>query len=130
MVTKEQAKAVSDELEAVLNEILARHGLSESRVSVKYGEVFKMSLTATAVELNDEGVNTASPEALAYERYAAEYGLKEGLLGSSITLRGKTFTFVGLALKRSKYPYAFIGPTGKPMVFTADVVERLNATVS
>lgn len=126
-VSKETAKAVSEDLSAAIATVLAKHGLVEQRVSIKYGEVFKLSLTASGVEMSAEGINLASPEAEAYRRFGADYGLKPDLLGKTITMRGKNYTFTGLALKRSKYPFAFTGPTGKPIVFTADVVERLNA---
>lgn len=128
-ITKTQAQAVSDELRKTIEEVLARHDLAKPTVRVTYGDQLRITITASALEVDAEtGVNTASAEAVAYDRYHTSYGLKGDLLGNKVKLRGQEYTFVGIALKRQKYPMVFQDANGKTMLFTTDVVRILNAT--
>lgn len=129
-ITKTQAQAVSDDLRKTVNEVLARHGLAPNpTVRVTYGDQLRITITASALEVDAAtGVNTASAEAVAYERYHTSYGLKGDLLGNKVKLRGQEYTFLGIALKRKKYPMVMQDATGKVMLFSTDVVPMLNAT--
>lgn len=129
-ITKTQALAVSEDLRTTIDEVLAKHGLAPNpMVRVTYGDQLRITITAAALEVDaDTGVNTASAEAVAYQRYHASYGLKGDLLGKKVTLRGQEYTFVGIALKRKKYPIMVQDANGKTMLFSTDVVRHLNAT--
>lgn len=126
-VTKPQAQAVTAEIMQAVEAILAKHGLDKpSGVRSTYGDQYKLTITTSSVELNDDGINTASAEAIAYERYAFSYGLHDGLLGTKFMVRGEEWTFLGIATKRSKYPIMARNAAGKTMLHTIDVCPKIN----
>ena len=127
-VTKPQAQAVTAEILSAVEVILAKHGLDTSpRVTTNYGDQYKITITTSAVALNDEGINTASAEAIAYERFHLSYGLNPGLLGVKFMVRNEEWTFIGVAAKRSKYPIMARNAAGKTMLWGYEVSDRINA---
>lgn len=127
-VTREQARAITEDLRSALAEVFARHGLTAPQLKTTYGDVYKVAASGSPIVLNDEGINTLSPEAIAYQRLGRVYGLRDGLLGKTISVSGKQATFIGIAPKRPKYPFMF-SVDGKTVLYTEAVREPLNATV-
>lgn len=126
-ITKTQAVAIREELQDAIDAVLTKHGLDKPTIRTTYGDQLRITITASALVLDEAGVNTASAEAVAYERYHASYGLDAGLLGTEVTIRDEKWTFLGLALKRTKYPIMLRNAaTGKPMLYTTDVVAHIN----
>lgn len=103
-VDKKTAQAVTAEITAEIDAILARHGLTRGRMSTKYGDAYSLTINAEALCLGANGVNLSSKEAQDYELYAASYGLPQGLLGKMFNVNGVSYAFAGLAVRRSKYP--------------------------
>lgn len=127
-ITKDTAAKVLDEVDATLTAIFAKHGLAQPTFSVTYGEMLKITVKASVETLNDKGVNVTSTEALDYETYGDTYGLLPGLLGTKFTSKGKTYTFVGIAPNRPKFPICVIeDASGARMKMTDQAVKLINA---
>jgi hypothetical protein len=89
-----------------MQEILAKHGMEQGKVSIKYGEIFKVTFEATPVALNENGVNVNTPEAQSW-LYLGEYrgfANPASVLGTTFTMNGKTFKFVGFNERAPRMP--------------------------
>lgn len=124
-VTKTQAQALTKEIKEAVDAILAKHGLASSKASTNYGDYYKFTVEATAVRTDDNGINLASKEAQAYEKYHNLYDLPSGLLGKEIVVNHKKIVFVGIAASRKKYPYAFRKEDGEIVLHTEAIVPYL-----
>jgi|688.fasta_scaffold254698_4 hypothetical protein len=106
LVDKQTAQAVTAEIQAAMQEILAKHGMEQGKVSIKYGEIFKVTFEATPVALNENGVNVNTPEAQSW-LYLGEYrgfANPASVLGTTFTMNGKTFKFVGFNERAPRMP--------------------------
>lgn len=106
LVDKKTAQAVTAEIQAALQEILEKHGMEQGKVSIKYGEIFKVTFEATPVALNENGVNVNTPEAQSW-LYLGEYrgfANPASVLGTTFTMNGKTFKFVGFNERAPRMP--------------------------
>lgn len=103
MIDRETVKAVRADLEAALNAVAEKHNL-EGRVGrMSYGasingrfEMFPKALSGT--------VNTATPEATAFARFAPRYGIDPDKLGVLFTVHGEDYVLLGLKTSRPSYP--------------------------
>jgi len=125
-ISKTDAVAVTTEIMEAVNAILAKHGLDTPTVRTTYGDTYKIAITSAAVELNEAGINLASAEAIAYDRYHNAYGLNPGLLGTKAIIRGEEYTLLGLALKRSKYPIVTRNAAGKTLLWGSEIATKFN----
>lgn len=103
-------------MEAALKDVAARYG-----VTVRYrGGRFTDTMAALKAEFVVEG---AEPQGAAdFRRLADVFGLKPEDLGRTFRSGGQTFTVVGLAPRKSKYPILATNAAGKTYKFTADGV--------
>lgn len=125
-VTRQTATAVVNEVEAAVAAIFASHGLTKPKVKVTYGDYLKVALESYPDKADDNGVQTVSPEAIAYQRYHGIYNLPADGLGATFTVRGEEYKIVGLSPNRPKYPVnAVRSADGAPFKFGADTVARL-----
>jgi hypothetical protein len=113
-VAREDARAVSEEIKAAVEAILAARGM-------------EIKLEASPVVRGEGGVNLESPYAKAYKRFHESYGLKSGLLGKSFVNNGRSFVFTGIATSRSKYPLAAVSEdSGDTYFFPTTLAPELN----
>jgi len=125
IISKELCNDISTELNTAINAVFAKHGLMRKKFTSGYGDRYSLSVTAEAIALGDNGVNTASSEARAYEMFYATYELPAGILGKKFSIKGVNYAFAGIATSRRKYPiYALNLSTGS-YVFFQDTVKRL-----
>lgn len=123
-VSKEVARAVTEELEAAAEKIFAKHGLVRGKMSTKYGVSYSLTIAAEALELGDNGVNVSSREAQDYTAFAASYELPQGLLGKVFKINGVDYAFAGIATSRRKYPIYMKNLESGKMVFFQEGVKR------
>lgn len=130
MISRETVKAVRADLEAALAVIAEKHGL-EGRVGrMSYGasingrfEMFPKSLEGS--------VNTATPEATQFARFAERYGIKPDKLGVLFTSNGVDYVLIGLKTSRPSYPLEvrrFRDGKVFKMGATANIVAAINAS--
>lgn len=137
-VSKETANAVAKELQTVITEVLAKHGLSAPKVSIGYGEWFDLKVVASALTLGPNGVNLTSKEATYYTKFGythyegdADFEGKE-LKAPLGMLFGpdKKYAFAGIDSKKRKNPIVALDTTtGKIVFFDSNIVTRLNLEV-
>ena len=121
------AKQVTSEVDKAIAAIFSNYGLSKPKISTTYGDYLKIAIQATVDTPDENGVNTTSREALAYERYAETYGLNKGLLGTEFISNGKAFTFTGIATNRPKFPICAVEVgTGRPYKMGEAVAKKIN----
>jgi hypothetical protein len=134
-VSKETANAVAKELQTVITEVLAKHGLSAPKVSIGYGEWFDMKIVSSALTLGPNGVNLTSKEATYYTKFGHTYYKSEGdfegtelkaplgmLFGPDMK-----YAFAGIDSKKRKNPIVALDTTtGKIVFFEESIVTRLN----
>ena len=128
-VTKQQAKEITEEIKAAVEAIFKSHGLETPKASARYGISYSIKLEASVENLDENGVNLSSQEAMAYTQFHKAYDLNGGLLGTEFEVNGEKFTFIGLALSRNKYPIVARNSSGETVFFTRLVASKLNELV-
>ena len=124
-ITKEEAREITKDIQEAVAAIFYARDMAVPKVKTTYGDVYKVSFESSPLALNDAGVNVASPEASAYERFHDSYGLPAGLLGKKFESRGETYTFAGLATRRPKYPIVALKSNGDITFFTENIKTQL-----
>ena len=109
-ISKTLAVEITNEIDQAVKAILAKHNLQLLKQSTKYGDEFNYTVKAVAVDLNDSGVNVNSPEALNWIAVGNTYGFKFPLdvLGGIFVNAGKEYKFVGINLRKEKFPLSAI----------------------
>lgn len=129
-IDRQTAVTVAKEVEAAVAAIFAAHGLAKPKVKTTYGDYLKIALESSPDVKGENGVNTASPEALAYKRYHAVYNLPENGLGARFFSQGKEFVVTGLSPNRPKYPInAVCVADGRSYKFGTNVAHKIAAAV-
>lgn len=129
-VDRTTARLITAELETAVREVLARHGFVAGTVRGSYGDALKVTIEASPEVLGTNNVNTATPQALAYERYRQVYGLPNGALGVTFTVNGRQYVFTGVTPSRPKYPIDATGVAdGKRYKFTVHTVRNITAAL-
>ena len=102
-ITKEQARAVYDEIGHVIKNVLKRHGMELTGETLNYGDEFKFTVKAIGVAMSGEGINMSSPDVIAYERhgYSSYVGNEYKSLVAPIGTKfkntdGKEYVFAGV----------------------------------
>lgn len=127
-IDRQTAVTVAKEVEAAVAAIFAAHGLAAPKVKTTYGDYLKIALESSPEVKGDNGVNIASPEALAYKRYHAVYDLPENGLGVKFFSQGKEFVVTGLSPNRPKYPInAVCTADGKSYKFGTTIATKITA---
>lgn len=123
-VDKRTAVAVSEQIEAAVDEILAKHGMARSKSRTKYGIAYSIAIDATPVTLGLNGINESTVEAQAYKTLHRSYGLPDGLLGKKFKVNGTEYAFAGIATSRRKYPFYVKNMSTGTMSFFQESVKR------
>lgn len=126
-IDRHTAVTVIKEVEAAVAAIFAAHGLAKPKVRGSYGDSLKVTLESSPDVKDDNGVNIASPEALAYQRYHAAYELPANGLGIKFVSQGKEFVVTGLSPNRPKFPINAVCTTdGKAYKFGRTIIPTIN----
>lgn len=128
LVTKNDAVAISTEIENAINQILAKHNLKANKIRSKYGDEYQFTISASPIKLNDKGVSVTSPEAQEFIMFGKHYGFEnpEASLGATFTSNKMTLKFTGLNTRKSKFPvYGVDIKTNKSYGFPMSVLTRL-----
>lgn len=106
-VTSQQARIITAEIDAAINEILTRHGLAAGRSKTGYGYQYKYTITASVPNVNDNGFDMGTPEAQMFLICAQSHGFPtpEATLGVPFTKNGKTFIVTGYNDRAPKFPF-------------------------
>jgi hypothetical protein len=127
-IDRQTAVTVIKEVEAAVAAVFAAHGLTKPKVRGSFGDSLKITLEASPDRTNDNGINIATPEALAYTRYHASYDLPANGLGIKFLSQGKEFVVTGLSPNRPKFPINAVCTTdGKAYKFGRNVIPKINA---
>jgi len=133
VVSSELTKKVSADIQAAIAPILAKHGLTLTKFSSKYGDSYGVSISASPVILDESGVNTASNEAIYYTRFGHTAWLGKELsdrveltakLGTKFQSSGNEYLFVGVRTRGKNKIVAERG--GKSFVFADTIIPTLN----
>ncbi|NBV35808.1 MAG: hypothetical protein EBR94_00835 [Bacteroidetes bacterium] len=132
-VTKQEVNALLKELLESTEKICKKYNLELSKSSAKFGDYFAWNIQAVKVKKHSSGVNLASPEAKAYQKYGYEaYDFTTGKttklkakLGKKFNLRNKQYVFAGIRGGSSKYQIVCISKE-KICYFADDVIPLLN----
>ena len=119
--------------------LVAHHGaawLSRAIAEVSFskpaydGDLLRIALESSPDVVGDNGVNIASPEAIAYAKYHTIYGLPANGLGAKFFSQGKEFVVTGLSPNRPKFPVnAMCLTDGKSYKFGQSVAAKVVAAV-
>ena len=127
-ISKAQAIAITNEINETVDAILAKHNLQVLKRSTKYGEEYNFTIKAVAITLNEAGVNIDSPEAKNWIAVGDSYGFKNPseVLGSTFKNAGKEYKFLGINLRKEKFPLSTIEvATGKMYGFPMKALKQL-----
>ena len=105
-VTKDQAKAITQEIEVAVKAIFEKYELQPSKIRSKYGDGYQFSVQADAIDINESGVNLASTESQVWISIGKQYGFENpaSVLGAEFVQNGKPFKFLGMNPNASRFP--------------------------
>jgi hypothetical protein len=106
-VKKADATAITAEIGKAVAAILKRHGLDPIQTKTHYGDEYRYTVRAAAVECDANGVNRKSPEAILYERDGYIGQTAAGLLTLTAPLGTK------FAYAKQEFYFAGVGTRGK-----------------
>lgn len=123
LVTKQQSRAITEEISEAISAILSKHGLAAPEIKTTYGDYYQLKIKSTPLAEGPNGVNLNSPEAQAYLRDAEwNDALDPKALGRKFTVQGGEFIFSGSLVRGQKYVYAATKVSdGKSYRFTRDI---------
>ena len=81
------------------------------------GGTLQLNLT-----FNDEKGGTVDADKASFLKYCKMFGLTEADYGTTITFMRKKYTLIGIAPRRSKYPFIVKNEVGKRVLLTEDAV--------
>lgn len=123
-VARHDAAAITAEILAAADSILAKHGMTRGKTRSKYGDLYAITIEAGHVTLGVNGINESSQEARAYKTLHRSYGLPDGLLGKKFVVNGSEYAFAGIATSRRKYPIYVKNMLTGDMSFFQESVKR------
>jgi hypothetical protein len=109
------ADAITQDVNAAIAGVLAKHGMERTRTRGKYGDA-ELTMTITLAEKAPDGevVNPNSTAAKAFVRYAEGAGLDPELLGKKVrTTNGQVFTVTGWNTRAPKNAILLQGEDGR-----------------
>lgn len=125
-VSKAQAEKISQEIKQAVEAILAANGLSAPKIASKYGEWYEIKITASAVELGENGVNLASPEATYFTKFGwTSFSGSSPVeltapLGTKFSNGQGEYAFAGIDPKKRKNPIVALRLSDGARVFFPD----------
>jgi hypothetical protein len=135
-ITEQQCKALAAEIKKATSAVLAKHGMEITKTSAQYGDSFKISISAVAVQTDKTtGVNMKSPEVSLYQKYGytgytsdfKELVLK-AKIGTQFRHGNRTFVFAGVKGGRGRSQVTVLEKgTGVKYFFNDAIIPTLNA---
>lgn len=114
---KAKAKQVAEQMVEAAKAVAAAHGLDVSKISGSYDDAsYRFTVRFSEVSLNEDGINTTSPEAMDYERYAHSWPFNiraEVGIGHEFQMGRGTARIVGLKPRATKMPLLVQTEDGK-----------------
>lgn len=114
---KQTARRLGDELNEAVRAVAAKYGMEAQPQGGTYTESgLRYKVQLNEVVLNDAGVNTASPEAVEYDRYAHlwPYEIKDEVgVGDTVQTSRGDAVIVGLNTRARTMPLLVRYPDGK-----------------
>jgi hypothetical protein len=86
-------------------------------------------ITGTVKVTVEFQIKTDAQERAAFDNGATMFGLKPEAYGATFTNRGTTYKLVGFDFKRRKFPVVATDPAGRAMLFTSEVLRKLDPSV-
>ena len=126
-ITKQQCIALDNEITTAVNAILEKHGLQTSKRRSNYGDLYRFTVEAVIPVSNENGVNTATPEAQAWIANGPSLGFKNAAdaLGTEFTSGGKKFRLTGYRTRARTRPILAQGEDGKTYIFSAAILRQV-----
>lgn len=127
-VSKDFSAKVAKEIESAVQVILEKNRLEAGKVRIKYGDVFSFSIEASRVTLNENGVNTSTPEAQMWKIVGEGLGFDkaEDALGAHFEVNGNEYKFLGWNDRSKRFPViAYKEASGEKVGFSARVLRRI-----
>lgn len=105
-ISRQKATEITAEIKAAVEAVLSKHGMTISSARNTYGAAYSIKIEAAESQIDANGINHASPEAAMYghAQMRAQFGLVENLVGRKFAMSGEEFRFVGISVKKSRYP--------------------------
>jgi hypothetical protein len=126
-ITRQQAKTVTEDIQAAIAGVMAKHGLTVDKVSTTYGTEYAFKVKASVHQVNDDGINVNSAEMDHLKYYGPMYGIMDvesDIAGESIHIDGREYRPAGYKPRASKRPFLMkCLSDGKDYVFPASVVK-------
>lgn len=123
-MTREEANAVHAAMRTAAEAVAKKHGMRVARQSGSFSDALSISITIEKVDIDERGINVASPAVADYARYAAGYGLPEDGVGRTFTERGRQYTILGLEPRARTFPIVVRRDDGSEFRLTAAVVKK------
>lgn len=108
-ISRSKAKAVTADIELAIQTVLEAHGLTQEKVSTKYGSNYEVRVVANFAVLNDKGVNIRSEYAQEFLVFAQYNPLFDGVdakdvLGTRYFFQGQEYIFEGWNSRAPRFP--------------------------
>lgn len=136
-VSKATTQAVTAEIQKALEPILKKHNLNLTKLTSKYGDLYGLTITAAAVDLNDDGINMSDPDVISYLRNGyygqiikanndLDFVQLTAKIGTRVKLNSKAYVFAGVRARGKNRIIMNSLTDGKTYVFADSVIPTLN----
>jgi hypothetical protein len=120
---RQKARLLSDAVAEALKGVEEKFGVKLSPPRGRFGQN-NMRVTLDFVEPTASG-DFVDEEAKRLDAYAEMYGLPKDVRGKSFVDRGRKFTVVGLAQRRSRFPVLVNREDGRKFKYPVETVKEL-----
>lgn len=106
-ITRQQAREITDEIMSAIQGVLTKHGLTVDSKKSNFGDIYGLTIKASQSQLNENGINTNSLEAMAFLLNAQHHGVTDTVaaLGAPFTYRGEQYRCIGYNTRARKMPF-------------------------
>lgn len=104
IVSKKDAEEMAILIHSYAKSILEERGYKVGRMAFGYGDSWDVKLTATKVEINQDGIDVGGKDARVFINSAHFHGLDASHLGKAFSFAGRTWKIVGMK-KRGANPF-------------------------
>lgn len=140
-ITRQQAVAISRDIDEALKTVSAKHGITFSSSRSKYGSEYSYTVKGSIPVLDETGFDRGTPEAQAWLALG-DWEIKQAFnypetlpftpdqaLGVEFSYGGKHYTFLGMTPRARKYPLLAKGTDGKTWKFGVNILRSVNEAI-
>ena len=127
-ISPNECRAVSAEIDAAIQPILAKYGLMQDERKSQYGDRYQIKISAHKTVTGDDGIDRGNPKVQAWLRIAPTLGIADASapMTEPFTIMGKTMVVTGYNTRARRRPIMVRDINdGKEYVIDENIVKHM-----